>query len=604
MVNTGIEKLKRLDHAILVALLILIGLFYIYLATLPKHSDFYVINYISKSFATYGFRFLDVLVPIKHNDIAYPPTYYILQGCWIKLGSLMSIYDLNTWSTGRSGAPGVYPLWGMVTNLAGLFSFTALSYFTLKNKWLSLVCFGTFTFVSVIVMGQIDIFGALFVYVSMLLMLKASNSEKYLYLIFFGVISLGISTQFKTYGGILLPLYLIYAFTILKRKNVPEMKAYGAIAMMAFAFVCTFFVVWIPFARWFGIILLSGESNWLFNLQISPLGLPQYHNISIWLLGYAIIIYDSLRNALKARLNDRHFIFYGFAIVAWFFATVYTHPQWWVLLLPFILLVLDNFRNKINYLLCLSLLALYLFYPMMWINNIDKIMVNYIPVVPAFGQYATILATSIVALLIIWIFEIMTELQGPPPEHEKRSRLDSTAPILMLAIPFFMVFIIAIPIILSVGATGAKNVAYDAASVPIHGDITVGQSFTSSRDDLEGVNIRFACNSSPSDNLIFHLKRDALSPDLATVTIDPATIHDKQYTKVTFPDIANSKDVRYYFFVESPNASTEDAVSVLYENKDVYGDGTAYMNGSPVDGDLSFEALHKSSLSDLFSIYY
>ena len=136
MAKAAIEKAKQYGDKVLIALLILIGIFYTCLAALPKHGDFYTINYISKSFAAYGFHFLDIMVPKMSSAIAYPPTYYILQGYWIKLGSLIFNYDLSTWAVNSGSAPGVYPFWGMVTNFTCLFVFTAISYFTLKNKWL------------------------------------------------------------------------------------------------------------------------------------------------------------------------------------------------------------------------------------------------------------------------------------------------------------------------------------------------------------------------------------------------------------------------------------------------------------------------------------
>lgn len=616
MIETIVYKIKRHAPTILIILLIITGIFYIYLSTLPKNGNFNEINFDSNAFAVYGTSFIDKIVPKYVDTIEYPPTYFVLQGYWIKLGSYLFNYDLNAWAESRNYLPYHYYLWGMVPNLICLFVFVAISYFTLKNKWLSLICFGTLTFVSVIIMGQIDIFSALFVYISMVLMLKASDSEKYLYLLFFGVISLGISTQFKTYGGILLPLYLIYGYTILKSKNIPDMRAYGTIAAMAFAFIISFFIAWIPFAKWFGPTILSGQSNWLFNLQISPLNLPPYHIILIWLFGYAIIVYYSLHNALKADRaydNKKYFIFYSFAIIAWFFATVLTYSQWWVLLLPAILLVLDNFKNKLNYIFCLALMTLFPFYSMMW-GGITNILVHYMPVVHIYGQTAAILTTTIFALLIIWTLEIKAELEKPAPTeaslHQKMSRspIDSIVPFLMLVVPFLVIFLIVPPYILSVGAVGTKITAYDMASEPLHGNITVGQSFVSPRDDLEGIGIRFTYNMTPtvsySRGLILHLKTDISSPDIATVIISPRQLSDEEYTRFTFPAIANSKNKRYYFVVEAPNSPPDKTVSVLYESSDDYSAGTAYMNGSPIHGDLAFETIHKSRLSDIMGIYY
>ena len=75
------------------------------------------------------------------------------------------------------------------------------------------------------------------------------------------------------------------------------------------------------------------------------------------------------------------------------------------LLIPPLLLVLDNFNDDINYLFTFALSLLFFFYPMMWVNNLDLILINYIPVVLITGDTATILSTLIVSILICYIIE-------------------------------------------------------------------------------------------------------------------------------------------------------------------------------------------------------
>ena len=46
----------------------------------------------------------------------------------------------------------------MIPILAALFLLVGIAYKeSLRNKWLALICFGPITFVSVIIMGQIDV---------------------------------------------------------------------------------------------------------------------------------------------------------------------------------------------------------------------------------------------------------------------------------------------------------------------------------------------------------------------------------------------------------------------------------------------------------------
>ncbi len=74
------EVMGKYDRPLLISLLVLIGAIYLLLAMVPKHGDFYTINDISCTFAYYGLEFLDRVIPQVEHSIAYPPTYYILEG--------------------------------------------------------------------------------------------------------------------------------------------------------------------------------------------------------------------------------------------------------------------------------------------------------------------------------------------------------------------------------------------------------------------------------------------------------------------------------------------------------------------------------------------
>lgn len=394
MIRSLSMKLQSNRSVILKSLIVLLFIFYCYLATLPKHGDFWSLNYAAKIFASGKFSiYTEYAAAIGQSDVIaamHPPAFYILQAIWLKIGSIIFNYDLNTWvqPIDPIGQPSFYPLWGMITYLFALCALVLLSYSTLKNKWLCLLCYGSFTFISMIIMGQTDIFCALLIYISLILALKSFESDKYMRLLFLSVIALGLSMTFKTYGGLLFPIYVLFSILIFKIKN--KTGVYKDLTLLILTFMFTSFFIWIPYAKWLPTLMFSGESSWLLNLQISPVLLPPLHNISIWLLGYVIITYDLLNNIAKDPLrvytDKKYFIFYNFASISWFFATVLTHPQWWVLIVPPMLLVLDNFRCKFNYLFAFSVFALFWFYPMMWVDNIDHVLRYYIPVIHIVGR--------------------------------------------------------------------------------------------------------------------------------------------------------------------------------------------------------------------------
>lgn len=613
----GVCKKLSDNEFILKALLVGVGIIYLILSIYPKHKDFYENTFISSAFALHGLNFIDIVVPKYFYTIEYTPTYFILQGIWLKIGSIFLHFDLNSFVFNRSDylspwifgnpVPLIGTFWGMLPNIACLFGFVALSYWTLKDKWLSLLGFGSFTLVSVIVMGQIDIFSVLFIYISMLLLLKASDDSRYLSLVFLSFLSLGISLEFKTYGGILLPVYGLYTFSLLKKRNVPELKAYTAVAALSMVFIAMYAIPWLPFSRWFGYTVSNSESSWIFNLQLSPIGLSSYHTISIWLIGFGLIIYAYFRDVHRpsnatASINSgaRRFIFYCFAITAWFFITVYSQPQWWIFILPSILLVLDNFRNRLNYVLCLALMGLYLFYPMLFTGWPMNTLGHYIPVFPFIGTNATILMGLLILVLGIWTMELWEELKYFE-NHDAEAHDNGISPVLRpvaslvtCLAPFFVVTLVVSLVLIAVGVAGPNNLQADQPTKFIYANNVVGQTFRSPNDGLYEIDIWFDPNTSlNAGDVIFHLKENSSSDDLRSMKINGSNLAASSPLKIIFPPIADSKGKEYVFSFESPGSGIQDKVALSCDTMDVYADGSAYYDDEPTSGDLEFKTHYK-----------
>ena len=162
-------------------------------------------------------------------------------------------------------------------------------------------------------MGQTDIFCALLIYLSLILFIRCFDSDEYVRLLFLSAALLGFSMTFKTYGGLLLPIYIVISFFIFKNKINDFIKICGYLTRMIFIFILPSIFVWAPYASSFNDVIFSGESNWLLNLRIAPLFLAPYHNISIWLLGYTILLYkliNDLVNHSDTCTYKRYFVFY------------------------------------------------------------------------------------------------------------------------------------------------------------------------------------------------------------------------------------------------------------------------------------------------------
>jgi hypothetical protein len=380
------------------ALLLLLGAFYIIVAALPKFGDYWTIATMSTAFAVDPQHFM-----VDVTGVAYPPTFFALQGAWLWLGSHLFHYNLtnSTLYSSRQTSFGIFPFWGMIPILAGLFLFVGIAYKELRNKWLALICFGPITFISVSMWGQIDVVCVLFIFISMILLQRALKAEKYLSLLLLGYLALGVSMQFKTYGGLLLPVYAIYTLALVRTRGIDTPKSLLILGSCLAAFLVAMLIVWLPYPGWFSAIMLHGESGWLLH-NPSPL-----FQVPIWVLGYAFILCYSavrvIRKPLMSLRDNRYFAFDTFAIVAWFFIAVFTQVQWWVFLLPPALLVLDSFRSRYGLVFCILILIAYPFYPMGFTQ-----IVRLFPMITGlwFGWVFTVLA----GLLLFWVFALSKEL--------------------------------------------------------------------------------------------------------------------------------------------------------------------------------------------------
>ncbi len=601
----GIIRIRDRSMPILTILLIVLSAFYCYLATLPKHVDFLGLNYFAKIVAVDDFdvyRF--VATELSQPDLVHamhPPGFYILQSIWLRLGSYLYNCDLSTWGTlDPNTVPCFYPFWNMIPYLLALFMLVGISHHALRNKWLCLICYGPFAFISVIVMGQTDVFCVLLIFISMVFFLRSFVSDRHLLLLFLATISLGCSMAFKTYGGLLFPVYIVFYILILKNAMENIVKIYTCIIGLIFTFIFAAFLAWIPYARWFVDVMFLGESGLLLNLQIAPLYLPPLHNISIWLLGYIIILYDLLYNLVnkptECYIDNKYFIFYSFSSIAWFFAAVYTNPQWWMLLIPPILLVLDNFHSRFSYFFTFTILGLFYFYPMMWVNNIDYVLREYVPIVPIEGRFATVLSTLITSILILWIIDLKRELNDFSVSPRKDLPLISK---MELSLPVIIIFILIISAMILFGVSSQIGVAQDNANQPageIFGDIIIGQTFIAPFSDLNRIDLNLATyDRLNTKDTIFHLRASPSSPDIVTIKLNAAEIANNQYHRFSFPKIQDSKGKSYYFFIESPDSLPGNAITVWYNGDDIYKEGSAYKNHTPVDGDLTFRAYFGSN---------
>jgi len=145
---------------------------------------------------------------------------------------------------------------------------------------------------------------------------------------------------------------------------------------------------------------------------------------------------------------------------------------------------------------------------------------------------------------------------------------------------------------------GDAIVSQGAATQPIGeilGNKTIGQTFLAPYSNLSDVEIQLATYIRVNTHeVIFHLRSvPSSSTDLYTIKLPADKIADNSFHRFSFDPITDSKGRLFYFFIESPNSTSGNAITIWYNKEDAYKDGQAYENGLPLAGDLAFRAHFK-----------
>lgn len=131
----------------------------------------------------------------------------------------------------------------------------------------------------------------------------------------------------------------------------------------------------------------------------------------------------------------------------------------------------------------------------------------------------------------------------------------------------------------------------------IIGSVKVGQTFVADSNQLNRMDILFATYARVNTgDIIFHLREKPTTIDITTIKINSILLHDNKMYSFKFEPIPDSKGKQYYFFIESPNSTKENAVTVWILRNSNYTDGKLFLNDNPTAGDMIFRSYHKTTL--------
>ncbi|MBN1977928.1 MAG: hypothetical protein JW918_11040 [Anaerolineae bacterium] len=133
-------------------------------------------------------------------------------------------------------------------------------------------------------------------------------------------------------------------------------------------------------------------------------------------------------------------------------------------------------------------------------------------------------------------------------------------------------------------------------------DRRFGQTFRASFSGLYRVDVVMATYRRQNEGPItFHLAEGIKGPELVTITVEAAHIRDNASQRFVFAPIVDSADREFYFYLEAPEASPGNAITVWQTDFDSYPSGCAYVDDQPTDGDLRFVAYYRSSPSEVWT---
>ena len=132
---------------------------------------------------------------------------------------------------------------------------------------------------------------------------------------------------------------------------------------------------------------------------------------------------------------------------------------------------------------------------------------------------------------------------------------------------------------------------------PVYETHTVGQTFVAARPNLRAIEVVWQPPADDTGPVVLHLRSDpASTADLARVEINA---DGQPVARWRFPPIPDSQGRGFYLLIEAPQARADHPLRLHAVTRDVYTPGSAYADGLPWPGDLTFRAFYDYDLAML-----
>lgn len=495
---------------------------------------------------------------------------------------------------------------------------------------------------------------ALFFLISCLILIKIANeirdrseSNKIFPILFltspFAVFAIFIFSQYDVLG---IPFTLLGIYYLLKNDYAKFALFFGiAISFKFFAAVIFLPLLLLANVRYleklkFGVIacipvLLQLVIYWpneafrshIFNLAQGKATSASKDPLSLaWTIMCVILYLVVCAVAARAMKRNRTFelpLFIAAASFGIMYSAVIWHPQWLVIIVPFLAFVVGTTVRLKTWIFAESIafVIFIVFVVNVWKQNVDATMLERGPLKEIIEGHSLLLSDVmpgwppilfylLKSLFLVPFLYLLWRVKNPvvdTRDNQYLAHISSAltvriaSPLLIFIIPAVFVTLVPVNVATLINADAAlvemsKQETGSIAQAPV-GEIVQGievrQSFTASEDNLAAVGILLATYARSNSNQTSVQVQDESGQVLFVSEFDASKVADNEYKNFIFPAIEDSKNRVFTIVISSLDGIPGNAITAWASSQDNYLAGKLSYGNLPITGDLVFSIFYQ-----------
>ena len=466
-----------------------------------------------------------------------------------------------------------------------------------KAKWIAAI-FATspIAIFAVFIFGQYDIIGSFFTMVGVYYFLKKD------YLKFSIAFSLAISLKF-------FPLIVFIPLLLLSNKKLLDIIKYGIVGLLATILQIAMYINNDAFKKEFFSLATTKMS------QVQTLNISFLNNSPYLVIGFCIIcIYAYIKEPKDDKDKSKITIYLCLTSYSLMFSTIFWHPQWLIILMPFFALAYIYIEDteKMYLFDIVGMFAFVYILVNIWPGNVDVTMagngilrkfIGYIPLLDK-DLFRGKLVYLLEGVFFIYLFSpVLAHLFKKDKKqenkyHQYRSYFYAR---LYIGVGIFLVpsmFCMFAPknIAQKISSTaytisGPNLIKAEELAGPINIDSQVTQSFIGKTNYLKQIDIRLGTYGRTNIcNVSFSLYDENMNI-ITSETIKGESILDNDFHSFKFKAIKDSKGNKYFIKISS-DGNINNSIISWASKEDVYPQGQCFINTKLFPGDLNMKVFY------------